>query len=222
MNDNTFPYSIDAADVLFHSQRGTYGTVKSTTGEPLHYISYFAICAYPNDPQFYLFALDDNYEVIADWLTLSVDNCKEIAYEHDRRIRWTSASNIATSKAVKYITVLDTAIKAVNRGRQLNEASSIVYCGNDDKLHLIDFEACAINFKAIHGDASDNCIGERNIEQAYLVLYTSGVKTKITFEKCYVSNLFRHHLLTGTKASRFEALCSLIDETKYTICDRRK
>lgn len=120
---------------------------------------------------------------------------------------------------VDYITVPDTAIRAVNRGRQLNEASSIVYCGNDDELHLIDLEACTINFKAEHENASDNCIGEKNIKQGYLLLYTSGIKTKIAFQKGYVSNLFHYHLLTGTKTSRFHALCNLIDETKFTTFD---
>lgn len=119
----------------------------------------------------------------------------------------------------EFITVPDTSIRAVNRGKQENESSGIVYCDGNGELHTIDFEACAINFKAEHKAASGNCIGERRIDDFHFIFYTSGIKTKIVFEKENVCNLFRHHLLSGKKVYRFLAFESLINETRYTTYD---
>lgn len=118
-----------------------------------------------------------------------------------------------------FILIPDTAIDAVVRGKQENEASCILYRDKKDNLHSIDFETCAINFKAEHKTASDNCIGERKIDENYFIFYTSGIKTKVVFKKHFVINLFKHHILNGSKDSRFIQLQNLIAETKYTTYD---
>ena len=114
------------------------------------------------------------------------------------------------------ILIPDTAIWAVNRGKQENEASSIVYRDENGELHSIDFDVCATNYKAEHESSSGNCIGERKMDKYCFVFYTSGIKTKIVFKKMHVSNLFHYHLLSGSKANRFLALQNLIKETRYT------
>ena len=121
--------------------------------------------------------------------------------------------------SMEYIVIPDTAIWAVNRGKQENEVSSIVYRDENGELHSIDFDVCATNFKAEHGTSSGNCIGERKMDEYYFVFYTSGIKTKIVFKKMYVGNLFRYHRLSGSKATRFLALQNLINETRYTTYD---
>ncbi len=118
-----------------------------------------------------------------------------------------------------YIVIPDTAIIAVNRGKRENESSSIVYRDKTGELHSIDFDVCSTNFKAEHKSSSDKCIGERKMDGYYFVFYTSGIKTKIVFKKMHVGNLFRYHLLRGSKANRFLKLQKLIDEIKYTTYD---
>jgi len=120
---------------------------------------------------------------------------------------------------MEYIVIPDTAIWVVNRGKQENESSNIVYRDKKGELHSIDFDVCATNFKAEHGTLSGNCIGERKIDEYCFVFYTSGIKTKIVFKKMYVGNLFRYHRLNGSKANRFLQLQKLIGETRYTTYD---
>ena len=120
---------------------------------------------------------------------------------------------------MEYIVVSDTSVIAVNRGKQGNELSNIVYRDACGELHSIDFETCAVNYIAEHANSSGNCIGDRKIDEYYFVFYTSGIKTKIVFEKMHVGNLFRHHLLSGSKYFRFLALYNLINETAYTTYD---
>lgn len=120
---------------------------------------------------------------------------------------------------MEYIIVPDTAIFALNRGKQENESSNIVYRDKKGELHSIDFDVCATNFKTEHESSSGNCIGERKMDECYFVFYTSGIKTKIVFKKMHVGNIFRYHLLSGSKATRFLKLQKLIGETKYTTYD---
>ncbi len=120
---------------------------------------------------------------------------------------------------MEYIVISDADIVAVNRGRRENESSSIVYRSADGKRHSIDFEICAANFKTVHKNASENCIGERNGDEYYFIFYTSGIKTKVVFEKAYIGNLFRYHLFSGSRAFRFHTLHNLINETRYTTYD---
>ena len=121
--------------------------------------------------------------------------------------------------SMEYIVIPDTAIWAVNRGKQENESSNIIYRDKSGRGHSIDFDVCATNFKAEHGTSSGNCIGERKMDKYCFVFYTSGIKTKIVFKKMHVSNLFRYHLLSGSKANRFLQLQKLIGETRYTTYD---
>lgn len=120
---------------------------------------------------------------------------------------------------MEYIVIPDTAIRAVNRGKQENESSNIVYRDKEGKLHSIDFDVCAANFKTEHESSSGNCIGERKMDECYFVFYTSGIKTKVVFKKIHIGNIFRYHLLSGSKAVRFLSLQKLINETKYTTYD---
>ena len=121
--------------------------------------------------------------------------------------------------SMEYIVIPDTAIWAVNRGKQENESSNIIYLDKSGRGHSIDFDICATNFKAEHGTSSGNCIGERKMDGYYIVFYTSGIKTKILFNKMYVGNVFRYHRLSGSKAKRFLELQKLISETRYTTYD---
>ncbi len=120
---------------------------------------------------------------------------------------------------MEYIIVSDTSIIAVNRGTKSNEASSIIYRDGNGELHTIDFETCANNYKAEHSNTSQHCIGERKIDESYFLFYTSGIKTKIVFDKIYVSNLYRHHFLSGRKNLRFLGLQYYINQTRYTTLD---
>ena len=120
---------------------------------------------------------------------------------------------------MKYIVIPDTAIGAVNRGKQENESSHIIYRDKSGRGHSIDFDVCATNFKAEHDASSGNCIGERKIDECYFVFYTSGIKTKIVFKKFYVGNMFQYHLLSGSRTNRFLKLQKLINETRYTTLD---
>lgn len=82
-----------------------------------------------------------------------------------------------------YIVVQDTAIFAVNRGKKVNESSSIMYRDLRGRWHSIDFEICASNFKAEHETTSGNCIGERKMDEYYFIFYTSGKKQKLYLKK---------------------------------------
>jgi len=116
---------------------------------------------------------------------------------------------------MEYIIVPDTSIVGVNHG----ESCNIVYRDNAGELHLIDFEACAANFRAEHKNASRNCIGERKIDEGYFLFCTGCVKARIVFRSFFAVNLFRPHFLKGTKAVRFHRLQRLILEAGYTTFD---
>ena len=120
---------------------------------------------------------------------------------------------------MEYVVIPDTAIRAVNRGKQENESSNIVYRDKSGRLHSIDFDACSIYYKAEHKDSFGNCIGERKADENYFVFYTSGIKSKVVFKKLYVGNMLCYHRLTGSKTARFLALQNLINETKYATYD---
>ena len=119
---------------------------------------------------------------------------------------------------MEYIIVSDTSIIAVNCGTKDNESGNIVY-RNNGELHTIDFETCANNYQSEHNGASRYCVGERKMDESYFVFYTSGIKTKIVFNKMYVSNFFHHHLLSGNKNIRFLGLQNYLKQTKYTTRD---
>ncbi len=120
---------------------------------------------------------------------------------------------------MEHIIIHDTAILAVNHCMKGQASSNIVYRDDNGKLHSIDFETCAVNFRSEHEALTENCIGERKIDEYFFIFYTSGVKTKVVFRKMYVGNLLHHHLLSGTKTFRFLSLRSLINESGYTTYD---
>ncbi|MBR2223127.1 MAG: hypothetical protein IJ973_02270 [Christensenellaceae bacterium] len=111
----------------------------------------------------------------------------------------------------------DDQIVAVNRSKAENFSDSLVYKAKDG-FHQIDFEECAKNFADIHSIKENRCIGERNIEKRYVLLYTNGFHTKIVFRKAFVFP-FRNHLLHGTRRERFLKLQALLSQTKYTTYD---
>ena len=85
-------------------------------------------------------------------------------------------------------------------------------------FHQIDFEVCARNYAEANPSSSGSCIGERNIEEGYVLLYTSGMQTKIIFKKIFVFS-FQNHVLYGYRRQRFLKLQKLISESKYTTFD---
>ena len=115
------------------------------------------------------------------------------------------------------ITIYDHQIFAVNRSKAKNEADSLIYKAKDG-LHQIDFDECAKNFKAKCPTASNWCIGERNMEKGYFLLFTNGLQTKIVFRKSFVFPI-QNALLNGTKQERFLKLQKLLAQTKYTTYD---
>ena len=120
---------------------------------------------------------------------------------------------------MNYIMIPDTYIIAINYVTNENESSKIIYRCKNGSLHTIDLETCARNYKTEHLDASANCVGERNIDESCFVLYTSGVKTKIVFQKRYVVNFLHAHFLSGGRNTRFLGLQSHIKQAKYTTFD---
>ena len=115
------------------------------------------------------------------------------------------------------IIIYDHQIFAVNRNTAENFSDSLVYKAKDG-LHQIDFEECEKNFGEIYSTNNNRCIGERNIEKGYILLYTNGLQTKIVFRKAFVFS-FQNHLLHGTRQERFLKLQKLLSQAKYTTYD---
>ena len=65
-----FPNILDNAIVYFYTQNGNYGSV-----------------SYDNK-EYYLFHCNDKFEVIADYLFDSIEECKEIASKCKKDIVW--------------------------------------------------------------------------------------------------------------------------------------
>jgi len=115
------------------------------------------------------------------------------------------------------IIIYDHQISAVNRNKAENYADSLLYRAKDG-WHQIDFEECAKNFAKKYPISSNRCIGERNTQKGYFLLFTSGLQTKIVFRKAFVFS-FQNYLLHGTKKQRFLQLQKLLAQTKYTTYD---
>lgn len=73
-----FPNELDSAQVIWYTPKGDYGAIYYETGEIYDRISYYAICVYGENSGYYLFGCNDKFEVIADYLCDSVDECKGI------------------------------------------------------------------------------------------------------------------------------------------------
>ena len=116
------------------------------------------------------------------------------------------------------IIVYDTDVVAINRSKKENESDSIIYKDNNGDLHKIELDVCAKNYSEITG-YGNNCVGERKIDEQYVLLYTSGIFTKIVFSKVFVFCPTRYIGLFGTRDSRFFKFISLLNETKYRTRD---
>lgn len=120
---------------------------------------------------------------------------------------------------MEYIAIPDTCVIDLRLGTKDNEPGAILYRDENGEIRTIDFETCAANYKAEHMDASASCIGQRKMDEGYFVLYTSGVKTKILFEKKYAGNILHRRFLSGSRNSRFLRLQHRINQTGYTTLD---
>ncbi len=84
-----FPTELDNAKVLYYTPRGNYGTITELNGEVTDYYHYLAICAYPDDNNYYLFCCNKNYDVVSDWVDSSVENCMKVAVSsYKENIQW--------------------------------------------------------------------------------------------------------------------------------------
>lgn len=117
------------------------------------------------------------------------------------------------------IIIKDSDIIAIKRSKEANIADSLLYRDKKGKLHIIDFDFCAKNYRSEKDKKTLYCIGERNINELYFRFYTSGLKTKVIFKKNYIVSIMSRNILRGTNESRFLQLQRLIDETKYTTKD---
>ena len=79
-----FPNILDDALVHFYTQKGDYGSIYYDNGK-VHYIHYLAICSYDNK-EFYLFHCNDKFEVIANYLFDSIEECKNMANKSKKEI----------------------------------------------------------------------------------------------------------------------------------------
>ena len=117
-----------------------------------------------------------------------------------------------------FVIVDDTDLIAINRSKKDNESDAILYKDNKGNLHTIELEVCADNDSSITGHGN-SFVGERKIDEHSVVLYTSGILTKIVFRKFFVARPTHFISLSGTRDSRFLRFISLLDETKYRTRD---
>lgn len=117
------------------------------------------------------------------------------------------------------IIIKDSDIISINRSKKENQADSLLYRDKKGKLHIIDFEFCAKNYRSEKGKTALKCVGERNIDELYFRFYTSGLKTKIIFKKNYIASIMSRDILRGTNRNRFLQLQNFMDETKYKTTD---
>ncbi len=120
----------------------------------------------------------------------------------------------------KYVIIEDTSIVAINIGKKEHRSGNIIYKDKQGDFHTIDFASCSLNFNEQDKNSSGFCVGERNIIDGYFIFYTSGIKTKVLFQKGYVlSTIFTHKPLTGTKNKRFHSLNVFINGSGFTTYD---
>ena len=102
-------------------------------------------------------------------------------------------------------------------GNEKYRCDGIVY---KDKagFHKIDFADCANNYSLLH-PSSGICIGERNIDEFFFLIYTSGDPTKIVFKKKRIFGFFGGSYFIGLRSQRFYNLQKLILEADYTTYD---
>ena len=100
-----------------------------------------------------------------------------------------------------FIVIPDTCITDLKHGAKDQKASAILYRDEKGEVHSIDLAVCGANHKAEHMEASASCIGQRKMDKGYFIFYTSGVKTKILFEKRYVATFLHRRYLSGSRNS---------------------
>ena len=84
-----FPTELDNAKVLYYTPLGNYGSIRYPNGEGADYYHYLAICAYPDDNNYYLFCCNEDYEVVCDCLVRSIEECMEVAAQsYKENIYW--------------------------------------------------------------------------------------------------------------------------------------
>ena len=87
-----FPTELDNAKVLYYTPQDHFGAIKYPNGEVADCYHYLAICAYPNDNNYYLFCCNEDYEVVSDCLVSSIEECMEMAVlSYKENIRWIKA-----------------------------------------------------------------------------------------------------------------------------------
>lgn len=75
-----FPKILDNAEVLYYTVKDDFGEIYYSTGEAFDVVKYLAICKYPNtENAYYLFQVNDSYEVIGDFLLDTTDECMRVA-----------------------------------------------------------------------------------------------------------------------------------------------
>ena len=81
-----FPNIFDDALVHFYTQKGNYGSVYYDNGK-IEYIHYLSICSYDNK-EYYLFHCNNKFEVIADYLFDSIEECMNMENRSKKEIVW--------------------------------------------------------------------------------------------------------------------------------------
>lgn len=56
-----------------------------------------------------------------------------------------------------------------------------------DRIHFIVFSQCCKNWKTLHPNGSDNCVGERDIVNYNFTFFTDKIKTRIIFTSLFKS-----------------------------------
>lgn len=114
--------------------------------------------------------------------------------------------------------IYDHQIREVSRKTKEISFDHVIYEDNDG-LHKINLDVCSENFNEEYGKSSGTCVGVRNIEKSWFILYTSGVKTKIIFKRSFVFGFSARVLLYGTKTSRFLQFKQKLLDANYTTLD---
>ena len=75
---HTFPRELGGAKVLHFTESGEFAPVLSAGGSIAHKVYYLAVCKYENDPDYHLFHLDENLNVVADDCRESLEVCMNL------------------------------------------------------------------------------------------------------------------------------------------------
>ena len=69
---------LGGAKVLHFTESGEFAPVLSAGGSIAHKVYYLAVCKYENDPDYHLFHLDENLNVVADDCRESLEVCMNL------------------------------------------------------------------------------------------------------------------------------------------------